>query len=372
MTVSPLQHIALSELSGLANNPRKIDKQGLNTLCDSIRTNGFYTHRPIAAEQTANGLVVLDGNQRLKACKMMKMRTAPVVVYSDLTDEERTEIIMRGNINNGTWDVPALTEGDFASVDFADMGLDIEQLQLDWESKQPKKRKKAERDTQDEPEADPEETEEIEPENKSDFYARMLGDYLYDSDNKYEIPNLLTNKQPVHLELPFTCWGRDSRNQHNITTYHFYTEDYRFEALWKNPIKLLMSGCKQIVEPNCSIHDQTPVAMALWQIYKKRYLARYFQECGVQVWVDLNVSPKFALYNRLGVPDGYNAFFTRGSDGFMEKLQSELEMARRISGCDRPNMCCYAGGKEVQDWCDANNVLYISNFMGDKVTPLEP
>ena len=97
-----------------------------------------------------------------------------------------------------------------------------------------------------------------------------------------------------------------------MSTYHFYVDDYRFEKLFKDPIALLTSGCKAIVEPNVSIHDQTPIAYGIYQIYRKRYLTRYLQECGMQVWVDLNVSHRFAEYNRLGVPDGYNAFFTRG------------------------------------------------------------
>ena len=120
------------------------------------------------------------------------------------------------------------------------------------------------------------------------------------------------------------------------------------EMLFKNPILLLQSGCKAIVEPNCSIHDQTPVAYAIYQIYRKRYLARYLQECGMQVWVDLNVSHRFAEYNLLGVPEGYNAFFTRGVSGWQPHLELNLEMAQRISGRREPNMYVYGGGKDIE------------------------
>ena len=49
-------------------------------------------------------------------------------------------------------------------------------------------------------------------------------------------------------------------------------------------------------------------------IYKKRWLSRYFQECGIKVYADVNVSHKFIEYNKMGIPKGYNAFFTRGLD----------------------------------------------------------
>ena len=98
-------------------------------------------------------------------------------------------------------------------------------------------------------------------------------------------------------------------------------------------------------------------------IFRKRYLARYFQECGLQVWADLNVSHRFAKYNRMGIPDGYNAFFTRGTAGYIPQLEFDLQTAREISGKDHPNLCVYAGGREVEDWCHKNQLNYFDKFI---------
>ena len=38
------------------------------------------------------------------------------------------------------------------------------------------------------------------------------------------------------------------------------------------------------------------------------------------------------LTNKMGIPKGYNAFFTRGLDGWMESLKSDLQVAQEISG----------------------------------------
>ena len=356
MEHGPLKYISTRELVGLPNNPRTITQADLNRLCDSIRNNGFWEHRPLGVERQGDTLVVLDGNQRLKAARRLKMKTVPVVIYEGLTDQEREDLILRSNINNGTWDIDLLQTEQFEGVDFESIGLNIEFPQP--QEPDPEPEQPTEEPLQDEP------TEE-EQENLA-FYQRMLGDYVYPSDNEWGIPVLLTDNMPVHVELPIDPWGVEGRYKKHMNAYHFYVDDYRFERLFKDPIALLMSGCKQIVEPNCSIHDNTPKPFALWQIYRKRFLARYFQECGVQVFADLNVSHRFAEFNRLGIPDGYNAFFTRGVSGWQDHLDLNLEMAQRISGLDRPNLNVYGGGKDIEDWCYKHQVAYFGEFIGTK------
>ena len=384
MKCSEKQMMDTRDMVTLPNNPRTITTKDLNRLCDSIRQNGWWPHRPIAVERQewTDKWVVLDGNQRLKAARRMKMRMVPVVIYSELTDDERTDLILRSNINNGEWDT-GLLASDFEGVDFEDIGLKIE-LPEPPEIETPvvvapatapvAPREAPRDDDEDEVEqlTEDEETtqredfvteEEEQREEKIAFYKKMMGDFLYPSDNDYEIPLLLDDNQPLHLELPFTPWGAEGRYKKGITTYHFYVDDYRFEQIFKDPIKLLDSGCRAIVEPNCSVHDQTPIAYGIYQIYRKRYLARYLQECGLKVWVDLNVSHRFAEYNLLGVPDGYNAFFTRGVTGWTPHLDMCLEMAKRKSGLEKPNLYVYGGGKESERWCQEHGLRYLDEYM---------
>ena len=362
MKVSEKVNISLRKLVLLPNNPRKITQESLNRLCDSIRENGYWPHRPAAVEpiEGTDKYYILDGNQRKKAMARLKKKDMPCTIYTELTDSEREEIILRSNINNGEWDTGIL-QAEFDDVDFEAIGLEVELPEADTDS--------GDTGTDDDghvPENGESSTESNEDpidEDKLAFYHQMMGDFLYPSNNQFEIPTLLSDNQPVHLELPFTPWGVEGRYKKGITTYHFYVEDYRFEQLFKNPILLLQSGCKAVVEPNCSIHDQTPVAFAIWQIYRKRYLARYLQECGMQVWVDLNVSHRFAEYNLMGIPEGYNAFFTRGVSGWQPHLELNLEMAQRISGRKEPNMYVYGGGKDIEAWCQEHGIRYLAEFM---------
>lgn len=191
-------------------------------------------------------------------------------------------------------------------------------------------------------------------------------DILYPSDNLYDIPCLRPDRQAGHLELPFVPYGTGRRNK-RVATLHFYVDDYRFNALWKNPAKIFDNNPAAAVECNYSLFDTTPLAFGLQFIYQKRWMARYWQENGIRLYVDLNVSSKFFEYNRMGVPDGWNAFATRGALGGLELLKAKFNQARQISGLDSPNLIVYGGGKEVHDFCCRHSLLYVHDYMTEKI-----
>ena len=279
----------------------------------------------------------------------------------DLDSKEGRDMALLDNLTtqkNLAWDEVELQQvgANVEGFDVGDFGVSAEDIPMI----EPKESVSdhTQNDDNDEEDDDDEENEE-----KATFYYKMMGDFIYPSNNEFDIPTLLMDNMPVHLELPVNPWGAEARYKKMMSTYHFYVDDYRFEQLFKDPVSLLMSGCRAIVEPNCSIHDQTPMAYAIWQTYRKRYLCRYLQECGMQIWVDLNVSPHFEEINALGVPEGYNAFCTRGVKGWLNTTERHWEMAKRISGLEKPNMFVYGGGQEVEEWCRAHDLVYIKEYM---------
>lgn len=350
-------YLSVSDLSPLDNNPRKIDKEGLRKLEESIVRNGFWQHRPLAVVIRDNRNIVLAGNQRLKVARKLRIKKLPCILYTDLTEEEEKQIILRDNINNGEWDLPELSADYWDGIDFSDIGLDFQP-----EEKEEKKQKKKTTTKKSEEEADDEDnTDGGEYQDKP-----LILDILFDSDNDYEIPTLRADLQAGKVELPITPWGANSRLRKDVATYHFYVDDYRFEQLWKDPANLVASGCRAIVEPNCSLHDQTPIAYGMQLIYKKRWLARYMQEIGCRVYVDLNVSKKFVEFNKLGVPKGWNAFFTRGLTGMVQGLENDLKVAQEISGLETPNLVVYGGGNDIRKFCQKHGILYLTDFINSK------
>jgi hypothetical protein len=330
----------------------------MDRLVDSIRINGFWRHRPITLSDRTGELVVIAGNQRYKAAKKLKLEEVPTITYHNLTEDEERDIILRDNINNGQWDFSVLENDSWSDMDFDFIGLDIP------EPEEPKEKKSKKQKPENDDDLDDEDSDM--PDEKEAFYRAMLTDCLYESNNEFDIPNLLLNKQAGKLQLPFAPWGADSRLRKDVATYHFYVDDYRFEAIWKDPVKVLTSGVKALVEPNLSVYDTTPVAYGLQQIYKKRWISRYFAECGIMIYADLNVSVKFKEYNKLGIPKGYNAFFTRGYTDRAEYLKMEWEIAKEISGLETPNLLVYGGGDDIRRFCVENSLVYVQDYINAK------
>lgn len=380
----------IGQIEGLPKNPRFVKDAKYKLLVQSIKDDPEMLELReliVYDTDTDNGYVVIGGNMRYRAMKELGYTKMPCkVLPTGFPVDKMRRIVLKDNSSYGETDFKALVdEWNMDEIELAAIEVPIletssvDNMVASMTKNEAPKENRAETkpivEALDDPIEEDDEflEDEIEDEcsdekeqEKHSYYKDMLGDFLYDSDNHLEIPNLLITEQPKHVELPLTPWGANSRLSKDVNTYHFYVDDYRFEAILRDPVKLVLSGCRQIVEPNCSCHDQTPIAHGISLIYKKRYLARYMQECGVKVWVDLNVSHKFKEYNKMGVPKGYNAFFTRGLDGWLESLKIDLETAQEISGLDKPNLCVYGGGKSIQSFCQEHGLVYITDFINAK------
>jgi len=185
-------------------------------------------------------------------------------------------------------------------------------------------------------------------------------DALWPSDNQLGIPSLLLSMQADAVDLPVVVWGSVSRNTRMSGTWAFYTDDYRFEHLWTDPSLIIKTGCVNAIEPNYSIYNQTPPAVATWQIYRKRWMARYWQSKGLRIFVDLNVNRAFAEDNLQGVPAGWSAFASRGYNERVNDLAFELSLAQGVAGKkDGLLFVVYGGGSIVKSFCMDNGLVHI-------------
>jgi len=178
-------------------------------------------------------------------------------------------------------------------------------------------------------------------------------DAIFPSDNEWGVPLLDTRLQALAVELPLERWGSGAgaRKRKIGGTWHFYTSDDRFEALWRDPMPVVLSGCAAAVEPNFTVSLDTPRAFALWCVYRKRWIARYWQSEGVRVLVDLNVPAEYADLTFLGVPKEWRAYITRGYGDRMEATVNEWRAACEHHGDDDILLTVYGGGKAVKQMC---------------------
>lgn len=115
----------VSEIKELPNNPRTISKEDFDRLKDSIIDNPeYFEGRPLILSDRTGELVVLAGNQRLRAAKAVGMKEVPTIVLSNLTEEKEKEIIIRDNVSNGRWDMELLAN-DFDLQDLENWGVEV-------------------------------------------------------------------------------------------------------------------------------------------------------------------------------------------------------------------------------------------------------
>ncbi|HEU4544380.1 MAG TPA: DUF4417 domain-containing protein [Jiangellaceae bacterium] len=172
---------------------------------------------------------------------------------------------------------------------------------------------------------------------------------LYPSSNEWGIPDLRIDRQ-AEIVPPVMPWGSRSRGAKMTGTWVFYVDDYRFGALEKQPLQLVATGCNGAAELNFTIYDQATRAEAIWATYRKRAVARQWQDAGINVLVDLNVPEQLRDLCLLGVPLGWRSFATRSYSARPEALRSEWRAAREFAG-DALTMLVFSGGPDTEKLC---------------------
>lgn len=185
-------------------------------------------------------------------------------------------------------------------------------------------------------------------------------DALFPSDNEWGVPLLDRDLQANGLVLPVNRWGTFGRKTRMAGTYHFYTDDYRFEGVWADPTPVLTSGCVALVEPNFSTNDDMPRVVVLWHIYRKRWLARFWQSFGVRIWVDLAIAPKHRDLSLLGVPKGWKAYatYTYSRDYDPQWLMADWAQAVEHAGTESILFWVYGGNESTEAMCRERGWLW--------------
>lgn len=198
---------------------------------------------------------------------------------------------------------------------------------------------------------------------------------VYPSSNEYGIPDLVkptASSTPPALVAPFAIWSSATRRKRVHGTFGFYADDRYFTRLWERPGMLTATQCAAAVEPNYSALADMPRAEAIWAVYRKRWLARHWQEHGVEIWVDLYLAHEHADIALMGVPSGWQRYATRGAESRVDELDTELAWAVEHSAGQPYTLLVYAGGRQVESWCRSRaNVIHMPHLRSGHYRPGE-
>lgn len=109
---------------------------------------------------------------------------------------------------------------------------------------------------------------------------------MYDGIGKYGIPEI----EPVY-ECDVNKWigfnyVKSYETKKDINEgVHFFIDDYQFERIWNTPDKYLtyLSRYNCVMSPDFSLYTDFPLAVQIYNHYRKHWLAAYWQECGITV-----------------------------------------------------------------------------------------
>lgn len=125
-----MQYRKLSDLHKLEGNPRKIEPADMEKLVVSLRRNkDYFEARPLILSNRTGKMVIIAGNQRYEAAKILGLKEVPTHLIEDLSEDQEREIIIRDNVSNGEWDFEAL-QTDWNTEELKEWGVDVPDIDM--------------------------------------------------------------------------------------------------------------------------------------------------------------------------------------------------------------------------------------------------
>ena len=307
---------------------------------------------------------LIDGHMRVELAKE-RGEIIPVV-YVDLSDEEEKLAL-------ATYD----PLGDMASSDKVALSKLIKDSKVSFDTldelmgsiAQTTKIKADEIiDTSDIPD--------IIPQGESDAFD-LNAMAIFSSSNIYGLPDLLPDM--LCEQVPHNVWaGNEFGEPEDIADYlfmkdrvparweprggilGFYVFDKYFDYIWTDAVKnvreLLGRGWAGMVAPDFSFAHDEPFAVKLWHVYRSRWIARFWQECGIPVipnTVMLFPGDRKWLLETLPKDCPVLSMQVRTTDDELGKKGFIYAINEHVDHCNPKAFLLY-GGAENRNWIEPN------------------
>lgn len=284
--ISKIQKIEIKKLKPYENNAKIHSEKQIDKLVESIKEFGFIS--PVLIDRDLN---VVAGHGRIMAAEKAGIEKLPCVFIEGLTESQRKAYILADNrlAEFGSWDMD-LVQAELSDLDGIDLDFDIESFEF--------------------PDIELDETD-----DDGGYYGdeRKRTDNAYNldmtrkmslTDDFWQMP-IIENNEHVPDRLIGFNYAKTSKDY--SAGIHFFVDDYQFERVWNYPEKYvdILAKFDCILSPDFSLYLDMPMPMKIWNIYRSRFIGRYYQKAGIKVIPTISWAEKETFkFCFSGIPKG--------------------------------------------------------------------
>lgn len=262
----------LPELKPYQNNPRK-NNAAIKPVMKSIQEFGFKI--PIVCD--SDGTIVC-GHTRYAAAKRLKLKAVPCVIADDLNEEQikAFRLVDNKTAEFAEWDFDLLNNelNDITDIDMTDFGFEDPDLNFDEFTEEIESKPKVESNDSRDPSM-----------QHNCFENQDL--MQFPCVGFYGIPEMQPTQTTGDKMLRFMDWKEIDDPENYIA--HFYYDDYKFIAAWREPDKYIekLRKFKAVVSPDFSLYTDFPRALQILSCYRRQWCGAYWQHLGIDVIPDV-------------------------------------------------------------------------------------
>ena len=323
------EYLDIDSLIPYENNPRK--HTSIKRLEKSVEAYGFIN--PIIIDEDN---IILSGHGRLMAARKEGLEQVPCVRVDHLDEQGKIgfRIADNSSAEESEWDNKKL-KLELEKIDFK-----MDEFKLDFD--------------------EPEDYAEITQERVENILG--LGKGQFEGEGYYDIPVIYGMKEMPEVRewigFNYVMSDKDPEGK----GVHFFVDDYQFERVWNDPDKYVekLKQYAVVLSPDFSPYGDMPLATQIWNHYRKRWCAAYWQLHGIRVIPTIRASTdsRSLEWYLDGEPrESVVAISTMWSKEYPEEMRIEYE--RMIDGLNPSHIIVYGS---IQEYMDKDKVTCVHTF----------
>lgn len=127
---------------------------------------------------------------------------------------------------------------------------------------------------------------------REEMFWNNLEKRIFDGVGPYNIPEI---EPEEYVECKYIRFieAQKIENREEVGV-HFFIDDFHFDKIWNQFSRYMnmLSKFKAVLTPDWSVYTDWPVAVNIWNHYKKHYVGAYLQSMGVRIYPTIEWSDK--------------------------------------------------------------------------------